>query len=113
MSGWNLRLTGQSLENNENPEILGMSSMAGEYAMSSLVDNILLLNWVELGDEFRLALTVAKMRANPTSRVTHECEILDGQGMRVLPRQVPPRALPLGSYFGVISRAPDPHRPPL
>src|SRR5262249_22202391 len=99
--------------NHENPEILGMSSMAGKYAMSSLVDNILLLNWVELGDEFRLALTVAKMRANPTSRVTHECEILDGQGMRVLPRQVPPRALPLGSYFGVISRAPDPHRPPL
>ena len=37
--------------NHENPEILGMSSMAGEYAMSSLVDNILLLNWVELSDD--------------------------------------------------------------
>ena len=33
--------------NHENPEILGMS-MAGEYAMSSLVDNILLLNWTAL-----------------------------------------------------------------
>ena len=43
-----------------------MSSMVGEFAMSSLVDNILLLNWVELGDAFRLGLTVAKMRANPT-----------------------------------------------
>src|SRR5438067_7474039 len=70
--------------NHENPEILGMSSMAGEeYPLSSLVDNILLLNWVELGDEFRLALTIAKMRANPTGRFTHECEVVDGHGMRV------------------------------
>ena len=46
--------------NHENPEILGMTSMAGEYGMSSLVDNILLLNWVELSDEFRLALTIAR-----------------------------------------------------
>jgi KaiC/GvpD/RAD55 family RecA-like ATPase len=80
--------------------------------MSSLVDNILLLNWVELGDEFRLALTVAKMRANPTTRVTHECEIFDGQGMRVLPRQVSPAALPFASYYGLVSRAPERHRFP-
>ena len=98
--------------NHENPEILGMSSMAGEYAMSSLVDNILLLNWVELGDEFRLALTVAKMRANPVSRVTHECEILDGQGMRILPRKVPPNALPFAAYYGLVSRSPERHRSP-
>ena len=96
--------------NHENPEILGMSSMAGEYGMSSLVDNILLLNWVELGDVFRLALTVAKMRANPTVRVTHECEIVDRQGFRVLPRQVPPAALPFASYRGLLSRAPERHR---
>jgi circadian clock protein KaiC len=98
--------------NHENPEILGMSSMAGEYAMSSLVDNILLLNWVELGDEFRLGLTVAKMRANPTSRVTHECEVVDRAGMRVLPRQVPPSALPFSAYHGLVSRAPERHRFP-
>src|SRR5438034_549925 len=78
-------------------------------AKSSLVDNILLLNWVELGDEFRLGLTVAKMRANPTSRVTHECEVVNGQGMRVLPRQVPKSALPFGDYFGLVSRAPERH----
>jgi circadian clock protein KaiC len=93
--------------NHENPEILGMSSMAGEYAMSSLVDNILLLNWVELGDEFRLALTVGKMRANPTSRVTYECEVINGEGMRVLPRRVPPAALPFTSYLGLVSRSPQ------
>ena len=98
-----------AIYNHENPEILGMTSIAGEYAMSSLVDNILLLNWVELGDEFRLGLTVAKMRANPTSRVTHECEVVNGQGMRVLPRQVPKSALPFGDYFGLVSRAPERH----
>jgi circadian clock protein KaiC len=99
--------------NHENPEILGISSMAGEYAMSSLVDNILLLNWVELGDEFRLALTVAKMRGNPTRRVTRECDIVDGQGFQVLPRPVPAAAVPFSSYYSLLSRAPERHRFPL
>jgi hypothetical protein len=67
-----------SVYNYENPEVLGMSSMGGEFRVSSLVDNILLLNWVELGDTFRKSLTVAKARAMPTSRVTHECEIRPG-----------------------------------
>src|SRR5712691_1498117 len=94
--------------NHENPEMLGMSSMMGEAAMSSLVDNIILMNWIELGDTFRLGLTVAKMRANPTVRETHECEIADGQGMRVLPRHLPLAAptAPFSSFGGLISRAP-------
>jgi circadian clock protein KaiC len=91
--------------NHENPEMLGMGSMMGEFAMSSLVDNIVLMNWVELGDAFRLALTVAKMRANPNTRATHECEIVDQQGMRVLPRTVPPTMVrPFSAYLGLISR---------
>jgi circadian clock protein KaiC len=95
--------------NHENPEMLGMSSMMGDFAMSSLVDNILLLNWIELGDSFRLGLTVAKMRANPTSRVTHECEVVDGQGMQVLPRRLPVAAIaaPFTAYRGLISRSPE------
>jgi circadian clock protein KaiC len=99
--------------NHENPEMLGMSSMMGGLAMSSLVDNIILMNWIELGDTFRLGLTVAKMRANPVVRVTHECEVVDGQGMRVLPRQlraVLPRTA-FSGYYGLISRAPE-RRPP-
>jgi len=94
--------------NHENPDLLGMSSMMGEFAMSSLVDNIILMNWVELGDAFRLGLTVAKMRANPTTRVTHECEIVDGQGMRVLPRRLPLRSSQgsFSDYRGLISRSP-------
>jgi circadian clock protein KaiC len=97
--------------NHENPEMLGMSSMMGDFGMSSLVDNILLMNWVETGDAFRLGLTVAKMRANPCSRVTHECEIIDGEGMRVLPRRLPAAAvaLPFSRYQGLVSRAPTRH----
>ena len=81
--------------------------MMGDFAMSSLVDNILLMNWIELGDAFRLGLTVAKMRANPNMRTTHECEILSGEGMRVLPRQIPPSLVrPFSSYLNLISRNP-------
>jgi circadian clock protein KaiC len=93
--------------NHENPEMLGMASMMGDFAMSSLVDNIILMNWIELGDAFRLGLTVAKMRANANTRSTHECEIRHGEGMRVLPRQIPAHALrPFSSYQNLISRNP-------
>src|SRR3989442_81284 len=91
------------------PEMLGMSSMMGEFKVSSLVDNILLMNWVELGDTFRHALTVAKMRGMPTSRTTHECEVVNGQGMKVLPRRlaVAVPLVPFAGYLGLISRAPE------
>ena len=94
--------------NHENPEMLGMSSMMGDFALSSLVDNIILMNFVEIGDSFRLGLTVAKMRANPTIRTTFECEVLNGQGMHVLPRHLPSAIpqLPFSGYQGLISRAP-------
>jgi circadian clock protein KaiC len=95
--------------NHENPEMLGMASMMGDFQMSSLVDNIILMNWAELGDTFRLGMTIAKMRGNPVNRVTHEVEILDGQGMRVLPRELPVPAgqQPFSSYAGLVSRAPE------
>jgi circadian clock protein KaiC len=93
--------------NHENPEMLGMTSMMGDFQMSSLVDNIILMNWIEIGDAFRLGLTVAKMRANPTTRTTFECQITDGRGMTVLPRQLPaPAQMPFSRYQGLISRAP-------
>jgi circadian clock protein KaiC len=96
-----------ALFNHENPEMLGMSTMSGTMAVSSIVDNILLLNWVELGDTFRLGLTIAKARAMPTSRTTYECEIIDGQGLRVLPRAVPAPQLPFARYYGLLSRSPE------
>jgi KaiC/GvpD/RAD55 family RecA-like ATPase len=97
--------------NHENKEMSGMSRMMGELGMSSMVDNILLLNWIELGDSFRLGLTVAKMRANPIERITYECEITDGQGMRVLPRRLPSVSpMAFSAYGGLISRAPERRR---
>lgn len=93
--------------NHENPEMLGMNSMMGDFAMSSLVDNIILMNWVELGDSFRLGMTIAKMRANSVDRITRECEVLNGQGMRVLPRALPVPKLPFSAYAGLVSRAPE------
>jgi circadian clock protein KaiC len=94
--------------NHENPEMLGMSSMMGSFAMSSLVDNIILMNWIETGDAFRLGMTIAKMRANPIERVTHECQVFDGRGMQVLPRVLPATvaAFPFSSYRGLVSRSP-------
>jgi KaiC/GvpD/RAD55 family RecA-like ATPase len=102
-----------SVYNEENPEMLGMTSMTGDLAISSLMDNIVLMNWVELGDTFRLGLTVAKARAMPTSRTTYECEIVDGRGMHVLPRVVRGAlpSLPFAQYYGLLSRAPERRRP--
>lgn len=98
-----------AIYNHENRELLGMSSMMGPFAMSSLVDNILLMNWIELGDSFRLGLTVAKMRGNPVQRTTNECEIVNGKGLSVLPRrlQVVPPPTPFAGYYGLISRGPE------
>ena len=98
--------------NNENPEMLGMSSMMGDIGMSSLVDNIILMNWVELGDTFRLGLTVAKMRANPNA--PHDPRVRDSrrQGMRVLPRKIPgPRAPVLRLSGPDLARAGAARRP--
>ena len=92
--------------NHENPDMLGMASMMGEFALSSLVDNIILMNWIELGDSFRLGITIAKMRANPVDRITRECEIVNGQGLRVLPRTLPVPQHPFSTYAGLVSRAP-------
>jgi len=104
-----------TLYNHENPELLGMSSVMGPFGVSSLVDNVVLLNWVELGDTFRQALTIAKMRANAFERATRECEVVDGRGMRVLPRQIPPgatRHLAFWEYYSLVSRSPERHGAP-
>jgi hypothetical protein len=92
-----------------------MSSVMGPYGVSSLVDNVILLNFVELGDVFRHALTIAKMRANPTDRATRECEVVSGQGLRVLSRAIRPgplRPLPFADYHGLVARSPERHPMP-
>jgi circadian clock protein KaiC len=98
-----------AIYNHENPEMFGMSSMMGDYGVSSLVDNIILLNWIELGDVSRLAVTVTKMRGSPISRVTRECEVVDGVGMSVLARTISPNVqpTPFAGYHGLLARSPE------
>jgi len=99
-----------TLYNHENPELLGMSSVMGPFGVSSLVDNVILLNWVELADTFRQALTIAKMRANAFDRTTRECEVVNGEGMRVLLREIPPgaaRKRAFWEYYGLVARSPE------
>ncbi len=101
-----------TIYNHENPELLGMSSVMGPFGVSSLVDNVILLNWVELADTFRQALTIAKMRANAFDRTTRECEVVNGQGMRVLPREIPAgatRRLAFWEYNSLVARSPERH----
>ena len=101
-----------AMYNHENPELLGMGSVMADYGVSSLVDNIVLMNFVELGDTFRHAVTVMKTRGNPVRRTTHEVEIVNGEGMRVLPRVIQGALplLPFTQYHGLISRAPERRR---
>lgn len=82
-----------------------MISMMSDFAMSPLVDNIILMNWVELGDSFRLAMTIAQIRANPMDPITFEYEIPNGKGMRMLPRALPAPKQPFSSYAGLVSRS--------
>jgi hypothetical protein len=76
---------------------------------------VILLIWVELADTLRQALTIAKMRANAFDRTTRECEIVNGTGMRVLPREIPPgatRRLAFWEYSSLVARSPERHAQP-
>ena len=99
--------------NHENPELLGMAAVMGDYGVSSLVDNIVLMNFVELGDTFRHALTVMKTRGNPITRTTHEVQIENGRGMHVLPRAIQAAlpVVPFAQYYGLVSRSPERRAP--
>jgi len=98
--------------NYENPELFGLTHYMPEFAVSSIVDNIILLNLVELGNTVRRAITVAKARGSKHDFRTREFEIGQG-GIRLLPIEeasaVP--VLPFSNYFGLLSRAPTRHSP--
>ena len=80
--------------------------MMGAFSVSSLVDNIILMNWVELGDTFRLGLTIAKMRSNPTTRTTTSAR-LSTEGHARAATGAPGTPWSLSAYRGLISRSPE------
>jgi circadian clock protein KaiC len=93
--------------NYENPELFGVTHYMPDYAISSIVDNLILLNFVELGTSLRRAITVAKARGSEHQFVTREFTIGPG-GISLLPMEegkgLP--VLPFHSYYGLLSRAP-------
>src|ERR1700732_4892575 len=98
--------------NYENPELFGVTHYMPDYAISSIVDNLILLNFVELGASLRRAITVAKARGSEHQFVTREFTIGQG-GIILLPRDED-KALPAlayQSYYGLLSRAPARHGP--
>jgi circadian clock protein KaiC len=99
----------------ENPEIFGVNQFMPDFPVSSIVDNIVLLNFVELGNTLHRAITVAKSRGSDNQFVTREFTIGAG-GITLVPADetVALPVLPFQSYYGLLSRAPtrlSPHLP--
>jgi circadian clock protein KaiC len=91
----------------ENPELFGVNQFMPEFPVSSIVDNIVLLNFVELGQTLHRAITVAKARGSANQFVTREFTVGPG-GITLLAvdqsKALP--ILPFSSYYGLLSRAP-------
>src|SRR5262249_35829298 len=91
----------------ENPELFGVNQFMPDFPVSSIVDNIILLNFVELGNRLHRAITVAKARGSANQFTTREFRIGPG-GFSLMPveqAQALP-ILPFSSYYGLLSRAP-------
>jgi circadian clock protein KaiC len=97
--------------NYESPELLGLSQISEELKGSHLVDNIVLLNYVEISTLLRRAIAIPKVRGSRNKQVTREYVIQQG-GIALLPEPegesdaVVPQ-LPFSSYYGLLSRSPS------
>src|SRR5207247_1449431 len=61
--------------NYENPEVFGITSYMPEFPVSSIVDNIILMNLVELGNSIHRGITVVKARGSNHEFDTREFTI--------------------------------------
>ena len=98
--------------NYESPELLGLSQISEDLRASTIVDNIVLLNYVEFSNRLRRAITVPKARGTAPSRQTHEYVIQQG-GITLLGAGTDDDAsgfvvpqLPFSAYYGVLARSP-------
>ena len=103
-----------TLINYESPELLGLSQISEELKGSHLVDNIILLNYVEISTVLRRALAVPKVRGSRNLQVTREYAIGVG-GLMLIDEsgsdtQAVPQ-LPFSSYYGLLSRSPSRQSP--
>lgn len=103
--------------NYESPELLGISQISEELKGSHLVDNIVLLNYVEISTRLRRAIAVPKVRGSKNIQETREYTI--DQGGIILVREPEDLArdtgtvpqLPFSSYYGLLSRSPSRRSP--
>lgn len=103
--------------NYESPELLGVSQISEELKGSHLVDNIILLSYVEISTRLRRALVVPKSRGSHNVQVTHEYAIGPG-GLRLIDiddeegdaAMLVPQ-LPFAAYYGLLSRSPSRRSP--
>lgn len=103
-----------TLFNYESPELLGVSQISEELKGSHLVDNIILLNYVEISTVLRRALAVPKVRGSRNVQITREYEIGVGGLVLIDERDSDTPAvpqLPFSSYYGLLSRSPSRQSP--
>lgn len=97
--------------NYESPELLGVSQISVDLRASTIVDNIILLNYVEFSNRLRRAMTVPKARGVAPHRETCEYTIerggivLQPTGRESDASETVPQ-LPFASYTGVLARSP-------
>src|ERR1019366_2233470 len=93
--------------NYENPELFGISSYMPEFPVNSIVDNIILLSLVEIGNTLHRCMAVVKARGCKHEFDTREFTIGQG-GIALLPLDKAAELphLPIESYSSVLSRAP-------
>ena len=101
--------------NYESPELLGISQISEELKGSHLVDNIILLNYVEISTVLRRAIAVPKVRGSRNRQVTREYVIGHG-GLSLIEENNGPTShavpqLPFSSYHGLLSRSPSRQSP--
>jgi circadian clock protein KaiC len=104
-----------TLFNYESPELLGVSQISEELKGSHLVDNIILLNYVEVSTVLRRAIAVPKVRGSRNLQITREYTIgvgglllvdeADSEQSGAVPQ------LPFSSYYGLLSRSPSRQSP--
>jgi circadian clock protein KaiC len=92
--------------NYENPEFLGMSSYMPDFPVSSIVDNLILMNMVEINNSLHRCISVVKSRGSKHSFDTREFVIGQG-GISLIPlEQSLLPDLPLQNYSSLLGRAP-------
>jgi circadian clock protein KaiC len=96
--------------NYESPELLGVSQISEPSSGSQLVDNIVLLSYVEVSTNLRRAIAVPKVRGRHNVQVTREYVIERG-GLQLLAEpelkdSEPVPQLPFSRYYGLLARAP-------